>query len=154
MKKTNVPLDIKLTEGQKLADCLRAYGVQNETQFAREHGISKSGALVYQHRKGITAISMEAALAYSKGLGVPVSEFSTRLARQQEAIINSSLQNKDKTQSESVKVITPIKSKRDRHVDHIVSMLNEMSEEGIQQVIGAVTVIHGQHRISSRQTHK
>ncbi|WP_396190722.1 S24 family peptidase [Flavobacterium sp.] len=90
MKKTSVPLDVKIAEGKRLAACLIFAGISNEAQFARTAGISKSGALIYQHKKGITAISLDAALAYSKVLGVPISDFSERLAKQQESIVKTS----------------------------------------------------------------
>lgn len=90
MKKTSVPLDIKLAEGKQLTACLEAAGIANEAQFARTAGVAKNGALIYQHKKGITAISLDAALAYSKALAIPVSAFSERLAKQQDSIVKTS----------------------------------------------------------------
>lgn len=154
MKKTNVPLDTKILEGQRLAECLRSKGVINESQFARSHGISKNGTLIYQHRKGITAISLEAALSYSKGLGVPISDFSARLAKQQDAIVKNSSANETLSESAQLKSIPQIKSKRDRHIEQIVGMLEQMSEDGIQQAIGAITILHTQHPRAIKQTQK
>lgn len=154
MKKTNVPLDTKILEGKRLAECLRSKGVVNESQFARLHGISKNGTLIYQHRKGITAISLEAALSYSRGLGVPISDFSMRLAKQQDAIVKNSSANESISENAPAKAIPQIKSKRERHVEHIVGMLEQMSEDGIQQAIGAITILHTQHPRVAKQTQK
>lgn len=93
MNKKTVPALTKISEGKKIEELLKAAGISNEAEFARSHGIGKNGTMVYQHRKGITAISLAAAMAYAKALGVPISAFSDRLEKQCVAISNAPIKN-------------------------------------------------------------
>lgn len=49
--------------------------------FARKHKVPGGDAMIYQHITGRRPISMEAAIAYAKGFGVPLDEISPRLAK-------------------------------------------------------------------------
>lgn len=53
-----------------------------KARFAREHGGPGGASMINQHISGNRPINLEAAEAYSRGLQVPVSAFSPRLAAQ------------------------------------------------------------------------
>lgn len=61
----------KIAEGQSLAVLMQNV---NRAEFAREYGIDAS--MIGQNIKGIRPISLPYAIAYSKGLGVPMEEIS------------------------------------------------------------------------------
>lgn len=44
------------------------------TDFAAQAGDPLSGSLIYQHRTGRIPISLDAAIAYAEGFGVPIGE--------------------------------------------------------------------------------
>lgn len=66
-------------EGQLLAALL---GDCNRSRFAREFGVPGGGSMISQNTSGNRPISLDGALAYSRGLGVPISAFSPRIAAQ------------------------------------------------------------------------
>lgn len=55
---------------------------------------------------------------------------------------------------EKSKIVAKIKPKRDRHIDRVLAMLEQMSDDGIQQAIGAITILHSQHPRAVKQTQK
>jgi hypothetical protein len=73
-----VPAATKETEGRALA---QLFAKVNQAQFSRDHGVPGGASMVSQNISGNRPISMDAALVYSKGLGVDISEFSPRLAK-------------------------------------------------------------------------
>lgn len=54
----------------------------NQAKFARDHLVPGGASMVSQHIKGRRPISLEAALAYARGFGVPLEEISPRLSAQ------------------------------------------------------------------------
>jgi len=54
--------------------------VKNKAQFAREYGVPGGASMLSQHQSGHRPIGLDAAMAYARGLGVPLSEISPRLA--------------------------------------------------------------------------
>lgn len=77
------PMDV-IDEGIALTALINDYLIknphENREQMSVKFGIKGRGAIVYQHMKGVTPISMDAGIAYSKGIGVPLSAISKRLA--------------------------------------------------------------------------
>lgn len=65
-------------EEGKLLDAL--LGDRNRAKFARDFGVPGGGSMISQNTSGHRPISLEGALAYSKGLAVPISAFSPRIA--------------------------------------------------------------------------
>jgi hypothetical protein len=65
-------------ESKKLAE--RFVGV-NRAAFAREFKVPGGADMVYQHVHGMRPISMEAAMSYARGFGVPLGEISPRQAK-------------------------------------------------------------------------
>lgn len=62
VERLNTLLQSRLEEGMTL------------TEFAARAGEPLSPALIYQHRTGRTPISLDAAIAYAEGFGVPISD--------------------------------------------------------------------------------
>lgn len=64
------------------ADNLRALfaKVPNKAEFARQFKVPGGASMLSQHLSGHRPISGEAAVAYAKGLGVPLSQISPRFA--------------------------------------------------------------------------
>ena len=71
----------KIAEGQALSLLMQNI---NRAKFARDHKLDAS--MIGQNIKGIRPISLEYAIAYSRGLDVPMDEISPYWARAQEAI--------------------------------------------------------------------
>lgn len=69
-------------EGKMLEELL---GSLNRTAFAKEFSVPGGGSMISQHVSGHRPISLKAAAAYARGLNVPVSRFSPRLAAEIEA---------------------------------------------------------------------
>ena len=65
------------TDGQRLD---RLLGDRNRAEFARAHGIAGGGSMISQHVSGNRPISIEAAVGYSRGLGLPLEAISTEVA--------------------------------------------------------------------------
>lgn len=65
-------------EGARLKELL---GDRNKAQFAKENHVPGGASMLSQHISGHRPISLNAAVAYARGLGVPVEAFSPRLAR-------------------------------------------------------------------------
>jgi transcriptional regulator with XRE-family HTH domain len=65
----------------------------SQAAFGATYGIGNQGA-VWQFLNGKTALSMDAAKGFAKGLGVPLSDFSPRLAREAEEIAEVSPRKK------------------------------------------------------------
>lgn len=55
---------------------------RNRTAFAKEFGVPGGGSMISQHISGHRPISLKAATAYAKGLGVNIATFSPRLANE------------------------------------------------------------------------
>jgi len=55
-------------------------GIKNKAKFAKEHRIPGGASMLSQHESGHRPIGLDAAMAYAKGLGVPLSAISPRLA--------------------------------------------------------------------------
>jgi hypothetical protein len=66
-------------EAARLAE--RFVGV-NQAQFARTHLVPGGASMLSQHIKGRRPMTMEAAVAYARGFGVPLDSISPRLALQ------------------------------------------------------------------------
>lgn len=58
----------------------RFEAVRNKAAFARQHGIPGGPSMQSQHLSGHRPMSLDAAVAYAKGFGVPLREISPRLA--------------------------------------------------------------------------
>jgi hypothetical protein len=65
-------------EAERLARRLAA--VPNKAAFARENRVPGGASMLSQHIHGHRPLSMEAAMAYSRGFNVPLEEISPRLA--------------------------------------------------------------------------
>lgn len=78
----NQPESTNEQEGARLAELL---GDRNRTAFAKEFDVPGGGSMISQHVSGHRPISLKAAAAYARGLGVPVSAFSPRLAAEIQA---------------------------------------------------------------------
>ena len=59
---------------------------RNQAAFARAHGIPGGASMVSQHISGHRPVSLEAAIAYARGFGVPIGQISPDAA---ELIANS-----------------------------------------------------------------
>lgn len=66
-----------LTDGDRIKDLLAG---RNQAAFAREHGIPGGASMVTQHITGHRPVSVEAAIAYARGLGVPLDAVSPAAA--------------------------------------------------------------------------
>lgn len=75
MSKELTPQD----EGRLLSELL---GDRNRAQFARDFGVPGGGSMISQNVSGNRPISLDGAMAYARGLGVPISAFSPRIASQ------------------------------------------------------------------------
>jgi hypothetical protein len=64
-------------ERQALAKLLQG---REQKAFAAEFGVPGGPSMISQHLSGHRPISLEAAIAYARGLGVPISAFSPRLS--------------------------------------------------------------------------
>lgn len=65
------------TDGERIEALLAG---RNQAAFAREHGIRGGGSMVTQHIKGHRPVSVEAAIAYAHGFGVPLESVSPAAA--------------------------------------------------------------------------
>lgn len=82
-----VNLSTRQAEGAALGELL---GGINKAQFARQHKVPGGPSMLSQHISGHRPISMAAAKAYADGLGMPVSAFSPRLAKEIDALRGTS----------------------------------------------------------------
>lgn len=55
--------------------------VKNKAQFARSFGVPGGASMLSQHQSGNRPISLEAAKAYAKGLGIGIGAIAPRFAR-------------------------------------------------------------------------
>lgn len=80
------PKDILIlaTEAENLGDKFRGI---NQSEFAKNFKVPGGPSMISQHIKGLSPISLEAALAYSKGFGCPLEEISPRLAAKHSAAL-------------------------------------------------------------------
>jgi len=63
-------------------------GVKNKGAFARQWKVPGGASMLSQHQSGHRPISLDAALAYAKGLGVSLEEISPRLAKKVSGLNN------------------------------------------------------------------
>lgn len=56
--------------------------VDNKAAFARTHNVPGGASMLSQHISGHRPMSMEAAVAYAHGLGIPIEKVSPRIAKQ------------------------------------------------------------------------
>ncbi|MDR2297854.1 MAG: helix-turn-helix transcriptional regulator [Comamonas sp.] len=56
-------------------------GIKNKAQFAKDYGIPGGASMLSQHQSGHRPISLEAAKAYAKGLGIGIGEIAPRFAK-------------------------------------------------------------------------
>ena len=66
-------------EGELLAALL---GGRSRAKFAKDFNVPGGASMISQNTSGHRRISLDGALAYSRGLGVPISDFSPRIAAQ------------------------------------------------------------------------
>ncbi len=72
-----------MTEKEKEAANLRLLlGGVNKAEFVRTHKVPGGASMVSQNESGHRPISMEGAIAYARGLGVPLEKISERIATQ------------------------------------------------------------------------
>lgn len=55
--------------------------VKNKAQFAKDFGVPGGASMLSQHQSGHRPISLEAAKAYAKGLGIGIGEIAPRFAK-------------------------------------------------------------------------
>lgn len=80
---TEIPPEVKEREGQALRELFSAAGPEkSRAALVRERNLKGGQAFIYQHVDGRRPINLERALVYSEWLGVPISAFSERLARE------------------------------------------------------------------------
>lgn len=56
-------------------------GVKNKAQFAKDNGVPGGASMLSQHQSGHRPISLDAAKAYAKGLGIGIGEIAPRFAK-------------------------------------------------------------------------
>ena len=56
-------------------------GVDNKAQFAKENSVPGGASMMSQHQSGHRPIGLDAALAYAKGLNLPLSAIGPRFAQ-------------------------------------------------------------------------
>lgn len=56
-------------------------GVKNKAQFAKDYGVPGGASMLSQHQSGHRPISLDAAKAYAKGLGIGIGEIAPRFAK-------------------------------------------------------------------------
>ena len=61
----------------------------NWAKFARDFSVPGGASMIYQHATGRRAISLNAGLAYAKGLGCALESISPRLAELAQSVRNS-----------------------------------------------------------------
>ena len=61
----------------------------NWAKFARDFSVPGGASMIYQHATGRRAISLNAGLAYAKGLGCALESISPRLAQLAQSVRNS-----------------------------------------------------------------
>jgi len=55
--------------------------VKNKAQFAKDFGVPGGASMLSQHQSGHRPISLDAAKAYAKGLGIGIGEIAPRFAK-------------------------------------------------------------------------
>ena len=55
--------------------------VKNKAQFAKDFGVPGGASMLSQHQSGHRPISLEAAKAYARGLGISIGEIAPRFAK-------------------------------------------------------------------------
>lgn len=70
------------SQAEEAANLARLLGDRNKAEFAREFGVPGGPSMISQHCSGHRPISIGAAAAYAKGLGVSLEEISPRLAEE------------------------------------------------------------------------
>lgn len=56
-------------------------GVKNKAKFAKEYGVPGGASMLSQNQSGHRPISLDAAKAYAKGLGIGIGEIAPRFAK-------------------------------------------------------------------------
>lgn len=92
-------------EGERLSILL---GGRNKAQFAREYQVPGGASMISQHLSGHRPISLSAAVAYARGLGVDVGEFSPRLAEQINATLNRGTEQSNTSPGPDIKGVYPL----------------------------------------------
>jgi hypothetical protein len=86
-----------------------AVGVGSQEQFGLKYGIGNQAAVGF-FLNGKTALSLKAAMGFSRGLGCPISDFSTRLSSQAAGAIADTPAPMPKDDAEFLEVFQRIKS--------------------------------------------
>jgi len=72
----------ELTIEQEAANLRRLLStVKNKAEFAKRWNVPGGASMVSQHQSAHRPIGLDAAIAYAKGLGVPLAQISPRLAK-------------------------------------------------------------------------
>lgn len=69
------------TADQEAARLAKRFADVNQAKFASKNNVPGGASMVTQHIKGHRPISLEAAMAYARGFGVPLEDISPRLAK-------------------------------------------------------------------------
>lgn len=76
--------------------------VKNKAAFAREFKVPGGASMISQHLSGHRPMNIAAAAAYSRGLGIPIAEFSPRLAALVSAAQSSSPATAEGAEADSI----------------------------------------------------
>lgn len=73
--------DWQIEDAKRLDSLFKAHARLNQTEFGARYGIGTQG-MVWQYLSGRRPLNIKAAEAFSRGLGLPVDDFSPTLAEQ------------------------------------------------------------------------
>lgn len=86
-------------ESRLLSDLFKQRADMSQRAFGEKHGIG-SGAMVWQYLKGNRPLNLKAACRFARGLGIPVQQFSPRLAKEFAELTHAGLALTPPTRSE------------------------------------------------------
>lgn len=127
---SNVPHTTKEAEASALKALFRERVTASQAAFGREYGIG-SGAMVWQYLNGNRPLSLVVALRFAKGLGVPIAEFSKRLAA--EANVMRELLS-ELSQSQAANTVTSIAAEEKARYDVAAWPFNRVSRDQVARL--------------------
>lgn len=77
--------------------------IKNKAKFAKDYGVPGGPSMLSQHQSGHRPISLEAAKAYAKGLGIGIGEIAPRFAK----LLSEVSELAQASQQESTEVLSP-----------------------------------------------
>lgn len=133
-----------MSEARRLDERMKA--ISNIAAFCREHGKPLSPAMIYQHRKGLKPISLDAAVVYARAFGCALDDISPRLAAMVAAVPIHSGAGYPTAKITRLQTAEP-----SNMLEELTAMCDGINERGLAELIGAARVIAKNH---PRQTVK